>query len=111
MENLSLLSIFGLIFVGVSLFALGSVGTWFLIGSRINQIKNTCSELERELHETQKTIHKNDSLFLEKTNRNMISHADKLKEAKAEAYEQGRQLGLVEAKSQHLEAIIALRKR
>ncbi len=42
-------------------------------------------------------------------NRVEIQHANKLKEAKALAHEEGRQLGIVEGKNQHLEEILALK--
>lgn len=109
MESFISLSLSGLILAGVILVALGGVGTWFLIRSRVQQIQITCSERERELHEAQKSIHENEKCFLDKKNRIDIFNADKLKEAKAVAHEEGRQLGIVEGKSQHLEKIIALK--
>jgi hypothetical protein len=109
LESLISLSLSGLILVGVSFVALGGVGTWFLSRSRVQRIRDTCSERERELHEAQKSIHENERLFLDKMNRVEIQHANKLKEAKALAHEEGRQLGIVEGKNQHLEEILALK--
>lgn len=109
MENLISLSMSGLILLAVTFLVLGSVGAWLLIRSKLAHVQAVCAEREGDLREAQKSIHEKERAFLEERNRIEILNADKLQEAKAAAYEQGRQFGKVEGNSQHLEEILALK--
>lgn len=109
MESSISLSLSGLILTGVTFLALGGVGMWLLMRVKLAQVQAVCSEREGDLREAQKSIHEKERTFLEERNRIELSNADKLQEAKAAAFEQGRQLGKVEGNSLHLEEIITLK--
>lgn len=109
MENSISLSMSGLTLLAVTFLVLGGVGAWILIRSKLAYVQAVCVEREGDLREAQKSIHEKERAFLEERNRIEILNADKLQEAKAAAYEQGRQFGKVEGNSQHLEEILALK--
>ena len=109
MDNVVSLSIPGLILLAVAFLALGGVGAWVFSRSKLTQAQSLCAEREADLREAQKSIHEKERSFLEERNHIEIANANALQSAKAEAYEQGRQLGRVEGNSQHLEEIIALK--
>lgn len=109
MENMVSLSTSGLILLAVVFLALGGIGAWLFTRSKLDQAQAICTEREADLREAQKSIHEKERSFLEERNRIELANADALQSAKAEAYEQGRQLGKVEGNSQHLEEIIALK--
>ena len=109
MESTISLSISGVILLAVTFIALGGASLWVLMRSKLAHVQAVCAEQESELREAQKLIHEKERTFLEERNRIELANGDVVQKAKAEAYEQGRQLGKVEGNSQHLEEIIALK--
>ncbi len=109
MESGIAFSISGVALLSVAFLAAGAGFAWFYMRTRIDQAQAICADREVELREAQKSIHERERSFLEERNRIEIAHSDAIKQAKAEAHEQGRQLGKVEGNSQHLEAIMALK--
>ena len=99
----------GLTLLAVLFLALGFAAAWVFIRSKLAQLQAVCDEREENLREAQKSVYEKERGFLEERNRIELLHADALQAAKAEAHEQGRQLGVVEGKSQHLEEVIALK--
>ena len=109
MNNMVSLSTSGVILLAVAFLALGGIAAWFFMRSKLAQAQALCANREANLREAQKSIHEKERSFLEERNRIELANADALQSAKAEAYEQGRQLGKIEGNSQHLEEIIALK--
>lgn len=103
------LSLPGLVLMGVLFLCMGAGAVWLVLRAQLERKQAVCNDREAELRESQKSIHEKERVFLEERNRIEITHADAIKQAKAEAHEQGRQLGKVEGKSQHLEEIMALK--
>lgn len=109
MDSAISLSMPGMLLLAVVFLSAGCGVTWLVLRSRLEQMHRASMDREAELRESQKSIHERERAFLEERNQNEIRHADAVQKAKAEAHEQGRQLGRVEGESQHLEAIMALK--
>lgn len=109
MESGVSFSIPGVALLMVAFLVAGAGAAWFFMRSRQDRMQMVCVDREAELREAQKSIHEKERAFLEERNRIEIAHAEAIKQAKADAHEQGRQLGKVEGNSQHLEEIMALK--
>lgn len=105
MDSSITLSMPGLILLVVAFLGMGGAVTWLLLRSKLAQSHADCADREADLRETQKSIHEKERAFLDERNKLEIAHAESLKHAKAEAYEQGRELGRVEGNKAHLESV------